>query len=170
MRGDAGDPAAAVALVEAAVASFGRLDVLCGHAGLTLFRRFPRDGPGTPSTGLVATNLRGTYFTAQAAARRMVEQGEGGRIVLTSSVTAHRAIDGGSAYAMTKAGIEALATYAREPMRRAIGRRPGAARPSGEPARRLVDRRRADPVDAAAPIWTRRGPGSSSSSDAGLDP
>ena len=39
----------------------------------------------------------------------MVEQGQGGRIVLTSSVTAQRAIAGGSAYAMTKAGIEALA-------------------------------------------------------------
>jgi 3-oxoacyl-[acyl-carrier protein] reductase len=39
----------------------------------------------------------------------MVEQGEGGRIVLTSSVTAHLAIEGTAAYAMTKAGIEALA-------------------------------------------------------------
>jgi 3-oxoacyl-[acyl-carrier protein] reductase len=108
VRGDAGDPAVGAALVEAAVASFGRLDVLCGHAGLTLFRRFLEMDPDT-FDGLVATNLRGTFFTAQAAARRMVEQGRGGRIVLTSSVTAHRAIDGGSAYAMTKAGIEALA-------------------------------------------------------------
>ena len=84
VRGDAGDPAAATALVEAAVASFGRLDVLCGHAGLTLFRRFLEMDPDA-FDGLVATNLRGTYFAAQAAARRMVEQGEGGRIVLTSS-------------------------------------------------------------------------------------
>jgi NAD(P)-dependent dehydrogenase (short-subunit alcohol dehydrogenase family) len=108
VRGDAGDPATAAVLVEAAVASFGRLDVLCGNAGLTLFRRFLEIDPDA-FDGLVATNLRGTFFTAQAAARRMVEQGQGGRIVLTSSVTAHRAIDGGSAYAMTKAGIEALA-------------------------------------------------------------
>ena len=108
VRGDAGDPEAAAVLVEAAVASFGRLDVLCGHAGVTLFRRFLDMDPDAFDR-LVATNLRGTYFTAQAAARRMVEQGQGGRIVLTSSVTAHRAIDGASAYAVTKAGIEALA-------------------------------------------------------------
>ena len=108
MRGDAGDPAAGAALVDAALSSFGRLDILCGHAGLTLFRGFLEMEPETFDR-LVATNLRGTYFTAQAAARRMVEQGQGGRIVLTSSVTAQRAIAGASAYAMTKAGIEALA-------------------------------------------------------------
>jgi NAD(P)-dependent dehydrogenase (short-subunit alcohol dehydrogenase family) len=85
--GDARDSAAATTLVEAAVTSFGRLDVLCGHAGLTLFRRFLETDPDAFDR-LVATNLRGTYFTAQAAAHRMVEQGEGGRIVLTSSVTA----------------------------------------------------------------------------------
>jgi 3-oxoacyl-[acyl-carrier protein] reductase len=39
----------------------------------------------------------------------MIEQGDGGRIVLTSSVTAHRGIEGTAAYGMTKAGIEALA-------------------------------------------------------------
>jgi NAD(P)-dependent dehydrogenase (short-subunit alcohol dehydrogenase family) len=108
VRGDAGDPAAGDALVEAAMTSFGRLDVLCGHAGLTLFRGFLEMEPQAFDR-LVATNLRGTYFTAQAAARRMVEQGQGGRIVLTSSVTGQRAIAGASAYAMTKAGIEALA-------------------------------------------------------------
>jgi len=39
----------------------------------------------------------------------MIEQGDGGRIVLTSSVTAHRGIEGTAAYGMTKAGVESLA-------------------------------------------------------------
>jgi len=108
VRGDGADPATASALVEAAVSTFGRLDVLCCHAGLTAFGSFLDVDPGEFDR-VVATNLRGTFFTAQAGARRMVEQGDGGRIVLTSSVTAHRAIDGAAAYAMTKAGIEALA-------------------------------------------------------------
>jgi len=108
VRGDAGDPATADALVEAAVTSFGRLDVMCCHAGVTVFGPF-LDVEPDGFDRVVATNLRGTFFAAQAAARRMVEQGEGGRIVLTSSVTAHRAIDGAAVYAMTKAGIEALA-------------------------------------------------------------
>ena len=108
IRADAADPGSAVALVDAAITSFGRVDVLCGHAGITLFRRFLDMDPEAFDR-IVATNLRGTYFAAQAAARRMVDQGEGGRIVLTSSVTARRAIDGTSAYAMTKAGVETLA-------------------------------------------------------------
>ena len=39
----------------------------------------------------------------------MVEQGSGGRLLLTTSVTGVRAIDGLSAYAMTRAAVEALA-------------------------------------------------------------
>jgi 3-oxoacyl-[acyl-carrier protein] reductase len=108
VQGDAADPATAAALVEAAVSSFGRLDVLCCHAGVTVFGPFVDVEPDGFDR-VVATNLRGTFFAAQAGARRMVEQGQGGRIVLTSSVTAHRAIDGTAVYAMTKAGIEALA-------------------------------------------------------------
>ena len=108
VQGDLADVEAARGLIDAAVESFGRLDVLCCHAGLTSFERFLDVDPETFDR-VVATNLRGTFFTAQAGARRMVEQGDGGRIVLTSSVTARRAIDDLAAYAMTKAGIEALA-------------------------------------------------------------
>ena len=108
VRGDIADVTTADQLVEAAITAFGRLDVLCAHAGVTLFAPFLETTTETFDR-LVATNLRGTFFTAQAAARRMVEQGQGGRIVLTSSVNARRAIETLSAYAATKAGIEALA-------------------------------------------------------------
>ena len=107
-QGDLGLVEAANELVDAAVDAFGRLDVICCHAGLTVFEPFVETTP-TVFDRVVATNLRGTFFAAQAAARRMIEQGDGGRIVLTSSVTARRAVDGTAAYAMTKAGIEALA-------------------------------------------------------------
>jgi glucose 1-dehydrogenase len=108
VQGDIGDQATAERLVSTAVAVFDRLDVLCAHAGITLFAPF-LDTTSDTFDRLVATNLRGTYFMAQAAARRMVEQGEGGRIVLTSSVNARTAIETLSAYAVTKAGIEAMA-------------------------------------------------------------
>ena len=55
-------------------------------------------------------NLKGSYFGAQAAARRMVAQGDGGRIVLSSSVTGSRAIPNLSAYAVTKAALQHMAT------------------------------------------------------------
>ena len=108
VQGDQAELATAEWLVETAVTAFRRVDVLCAHAGLTVHERFLDARPETFDR-VVATNLRGTFFTAQAVARRMVEQGDGGRIVLTSSVNARLAIDGFAAYAMTKAGIEALA-------------------------------------------------------------
>jgi len=108
VQGDIARTEIAEALIVAAVASFGRLDVVCCHAGITTFAPFLDVDPASFDR-VVATNLRGTFFTAQAGARRMVEQGDGGRIVLTSSVTAHLAIDRTAAYALTKAGIEALA-------------------------------------------------------------
>jgi 3-oxoacyl-[acyl-carrier protein] reductase len=108
VRGDLGRVETAAELVDAAVTGFGRLDVMCCHAGLTVFERFVEATPASFDR-VVATNLRGTFFAAQAAARQMIEQGDGGRIVLTSSVTARRAVHGTAAYGMTKAGIEGLA-------------------------------------------------------------
>jgi NAD(P)-dependent dehydrogenase (short-subunit alcohol dehydrogenase family) len=108
VRADGAAPETAAALVDTAVSAFGGLDVMCCHAGLTTFGPF-LEADAASFDRVVATNLRGTFFAAQAAARRMVEQGRGGRIVLTSSSTARRAIENAAAYAMTKAGIESLA-------------------------------------------------------------
>lgn len=58
-------------------------------------------------------NHRGQFgmalFENQAAARQMRAQGQGGRIVLTSSVSGHQAVKYLSAYGMTKAALEMLA-------------------------------------------------------------
>jgi 3-oxoacyl-[acyl-carrier protein] reductase len=58
---------------------------------------------------VVDLNLKGSYFGAQAAARRMVTQGDGGRIVLSSSVTGIVAAANLSAYSVTKAGLSHMA-------------------------------------------------------------
>ncbi len=94
-------------IVERAVREFGRLDIACCHAGITSWGRF-LDYTEEAFEAVTATNLKGTYFTAQAAARRMVEQGEGGRIIVTSSVTGNQAVPYLSAYAMTKGGVQML--------------------------------------------------------------
>jgi 3-oxoacyl-[acyl-carrier protein] reductase len=90
------------------VREFGRIDIACCHAGITSWGKF-LDYEEEAFDAVVNTNLRGTYFTAQAAARQMVMQGSGGRIILTSSVTGNQAVQYLSAYAMTKAGIQMLA-------------------------------------------------------------
>ncbi|MBV2144137.1 SDR family oxidoreductase [Falsochrobactrum sp. TDYN1] len=50
-------------------------------------------------------NVAGTFFTAQEAARRMIERGQGGAIVNTTSILAERPQKGTAAYAMSKACV-----------------------------------------------------------------
>lgn len=96
------------ALVDAAVTRFGRLDILVCNAGLTVWGDFFTYTPEMFDR-VVSLNLRGTYFLTQAAARQMRSQGQGGRILLMSSVTGHQAVPYLSVYSMTKAGLEMLA-------------------------------------------------------------
>jgi glucose 1-dehydrogenase len=53
--------------------------------------------------------LGGSFFLAQAAARRMRRQGTGGRLLFLSSVAGNQSIATSSVYAMTKKGLEMLA-------------------------------------------------------------
>ncbi len=95
-------------MVEVAVSAFGNLDMLVANAGLTIWGDFFEYTPEMFER-VVSVNLRGTYFLTQAAARQMREQGQGGRILLMSSVTGHQAIRYLSVYGMTKAALEMLA-------------------------------------------------------------
>ena len=95
-------------LVERTVEELGRLDVFVANAGLTRWAPF-LDVDEETWDAVVDLNLKGSYFGAQAAARQMVEQGDGGRIVFSSSVTGTLAIANASAYAVTKAGLQHMA-------------------------------------------------------------
>src|SRR5262245_43401424 len=63
VHGDIGRLETANELVATAIDAFGRLDVICCHAGLTVFERFV-DATPAAFDRVVATNLRGTFFTA----------------------------------------------------------------------------------------------------------
>jgi 3-oxoacyl-[acyl-carrier protein] reductase len=108
LPGDASDPTLAQALVAEAVAAYGRVDIAVANAGFSLFSDFYETAPAEFDR-VTALNLRGSYFLAQAAARQMRAQGEGGRILLLSSVCGHLAIRSMAAYSMSKAGLEMLA-------------------------------------------------------------
>ena len=96
------------ALVDFAVNELGRVDVFVANAGLTRWAPFLETDEATWDT-VVDLNLKGSYFGAQAAVRAMVAQGDGGRIVFSSSVTGQVAVSNLSAYAVTKAGLAHLA-------------------------------------------------------------
>ncbi|HNH48287.1 MAG TPA: SDR family NAD(P)-dependent oxidoreductase, partial [Myxococcota bacterium] len=71
-------------LVEAAVAEFGRLDVMVNNAGVAVYG--PLESMGADEVHLmVDTNLKGTIFGSQAALRVMAQR-RGGLIVNISSI------------------------------------------------------------------------------------
>jgi len=106
--GAVGPSATADRLVADAIAAFGRLDVLVANAGVL------RDKVLWKMTDddfdlVVETHLRGTFTTARAAAIRMREQGEGGRIILIGSPAGQFGSFGQTNYAGVKAGIVGMA-------------------------------------------------------------
>lgn len=95
-------------LVDTAVATFGKLDLLIANAGITTFGDF-LNYQLSDFQRLIAVNLQGSFFLAQAAARQMIQQGQAGRILFMSSATGHQVHPGLAAYSMTKSALEMLA-------------------------------------------------------------
>ena len=114
VAGDIGDRAVADALVARAVEAFGRLDAMVTNAGVL------RDAVLWKMTDedfdlVVRTHLRGTFLCGRAAALRMREQGQGGRLILVGSPAGQYGNFGQTNYAAAKAGVVALArTWALE--------------------------------------------------------
>ncbi|MGE7774970.1 SDR family NAD(P)-dependent oxidoreductase [Chitinophaga sp. NPDC101104] len=106
--GDSGQEKFVNELVKAAVEQTGRLDIAIANAGITLFGEF-LSYPAESLFRVLQLNIGGTFFLAQAAARQMIGQGNGGALLFTSSVTGHQAHKNLAAYSMTKAALEMLA-------------------------------------------------------------
>lgn len=111
------DPIAVEESVAATIAAFGRVDVCCNLSGGT----GPKLGNGSlvgldPSAwrATIDANLTTVWLGAQACARRMIEQGDGGAIVSLSSSAGIAGEAGFGAFSAARAGVirltEALAT------------------------------------------------------------
>lgn len=96
----------AVAAVEETVRRFGRLDILVNNAGIAPENR-AENVTEADFDQTLAVNLKGTFFTSQAAGRHMIAQG-GGSIVNLGSQAGFVALPGEAVYCMTKAAISHL--------------------------------------------------------------
>ncbi len=106
-RVDVSDEEAVDGAFAQAVAEMGKVDALFANAGI---------GGGAPFIDqttdiwrrVLSVNLDGAFFTLRAAARHMVERGEGGSLVGVSSTSAIHGAPAAQPYAATKAAMLAI--------------------------------------------------------------
>jgi NAD(P)-dependent dehydrogenase (short-subunit alcohol dehydrogenase family) len=96
--------AGAQAIVQTAVDAFGRVDILVNNAGILRDKTLLKMDEAMWDT-VIAVHLKGTFAVTQAAAGRMVEQNQGGRIINTSSASGLIGNFGQANYGAAKAGI-----------------------------------------------------------------
>ena len=103
LQADVADPMQCDAQVAETVRRFGRIDIAVNNAGIAL-HKLALETSLEDWEEVFRINLRGSFLTAQAAARQMVKQG-GGRIIQIGSISGQRGNMGGIAYGASKAAV-----------------------------------------------------------------
>ena len=104
---DISAPADVNRLVSKAVEAFGRLDILVNNAGIE--KKIPfTDYPLNEWQKIIAVNLTGPFLCAQAAAKQMIRQGGGGRIINISSIHEDLPMPTNAPYCASKGGLRML--------------------------------------------------------------
>ena len=106
VQGDVTDPAAAEALIGAALEAFGKVDILVNNAGITrddLIMRMTAEA----WREVLETNLFGAFYTIKAVTRPML-RAKRGRIVNITSVSGQAGQQGQANYSSAKAGLIGL--------------------------------------------------------------
>jgi gluconate 5-dehydrogenase len=103
---DVRDQASIERMVAAAEEAVGHLDILVNNAGCNI-RKAALDVTWDDWNTILDTNLRGSFFVAQAAARRMIPRGYG-RIINIGSVTSVAGYAGLGPYGASRGGIRQL--------------------------------------------------------------
>jgi glucose 1-dehydrogenase len=104
---DVADQAQVKDLMARTVEAFGRLDIMVNNAGIEHDMPF-LDTPLEVWNKIIAVNLTGAFLCAQEAARQMVKQGEGGRIINISSVHEDLPKPTGVPYCSAKGGMRMM--------------------------------------------------------------
>ncbi|GAA3247466.1 mycofactocin-coupled SDR family oxidoreductase [Pseudonocardia petroleophila] len=105
---DVRDSGALTALVAEGVGELGRLDVVCANAGIATFAENAWSITDEAWDEMIAVNLTGVWRTVQAAIPTMIDGGDGGSIVITSSTAGIKGMAGIAHYAAAKHGVVGL--------------------------------------------------------------
>lgn len=111
VEADVSDPKQVQGLIGATVKEFGRLDIVVNNAGIERKYAFV-DYPLEEAQKIINVNLIGPFLVAQAGAKQMIKQGNGGRIINISSVHEDLPMPTNSIYCATKGGLRMLARTA----------------------------------------------------------
>jgi len=104
---DVSDSKQVAMLFDETIEAFGRLDVLVNNAGIEKKMPFV-DTPEQEWNKVIAINLTGPFLCSQRAAKQMIAQGDGGRIINVSSVHEDLAMPTNSPYCASKGGLRML--------------------------------------------------------------
>ncbi|MEZ5565414.1 MAG: glucose 1-dehydrogenase [Gammaproteobacteria bacterium] len=94
-------------LFAAAVKAFGHVDIMVNNAGIET-RTSVLDTTEAQYDKVLAVNLKSAFFGTQLAARQMIAQGSGGRIINITSVHEDWPMPGNTAYCLSKGGMRML--------------------------------------------------------------
>jgi glucose 1-dehydrogenase len=94
-------------LIDAAVSRFGRVDIMVNNAGIET-RTSVLDTTEAQYEAVMSVNLKSAFFATQIAARQMIKQGGGGRIINITSVHEDWPMPGNTAYCLAKGGMRML--------------------------------------------------------------
>jgi glucose 1-dehydrogenase len=94
-------------LVDAAVSAFGRVDIMVNNAGVET-RTSVLDTTEAQYDKVMDINLKSAFFGTQIAAKQMIIQGDGGRIINITSVHEDWPMPGNTAYCLSKGGMRML--------------------------------------------------------------
>jgi glucose 1-dehydrogenase len=107
VQGDVSKIADLQNLVDQTVKAFGRLDVMVNNAGLET-RTSVLDSTEHDFDLVIGVDLKGVFFGTQAAAKQMLKQGGGGRIINITSVHEDWPMPGNTPYCCAKGGVRML--------------------------------------------------------------
>lgn len=107
VEADVSKPADLQRLVDATVKRFGRVDIMVNNAGIET-RSSVLDTTEDQYERVMAINLKSAFFGTQIAAKQMISQGGGGRIINITSVHEDWPMPGNTPYCLSKGGMRML--------------------------------------------------------------